>query len=947
MLAATEARAAQLAALDEEAVHLPAWDVMPLDHREPSLLSQGRRLAALRRIDEAKTPVIVCGPEAAAMALPDADLAKRGLSVEEGGTLEREGLDGDLRKLGYKALPRVDKPGGFAVHGQTIDIWPIDGNRPFRIRLDGAEVKAITAYDPETMLSREETCDALLVPVAVANPNEIDGELVTAHDWPLHAERRTVLDVIGETGTIHTEADACERGAALIAAWDKEEEEHLRDGAPTPPRSGWLNAEEWQSLVDRAEPFALDDLPPLDGGATGDALQGELLSEGDRVVHLHHGIGIYRGVECVDIDGQPTDCFAIEFSDGELKVASHEADLLWRYGEADTNDGPLDKMGGGDWLATIASLATEMRQTAVRLREALDERGERTAPTVEWASDGMARLDKAWHSLTIDQREACDAVAADMTGEGEHTHQVRGRGVRPPMDRLVCGDVGFGKTEVILRSAAAVVFAGHQAVIAAPTVLLAKQHEQVFRKRLKPLGIAVHAIIGGEDEARVKAEADLRTGEPCVVVGTHALASDDVEFGNVALLALDEEQRFGAELKDSLRAKAQNAHVLATTATPIPRTTMAAMVGLRSVSTLRTPLPGRSAIRTDVLDWDERKLRRAIVSERAAGGRSLVIVPRIADHEKVLDELRRLVPDLRIENVHGKMTDDEAAERLGQLASGELDVLVATTIIETGIDLRTANLIAVLDASQLGVGQLHQLRGRVGRGERQGRAMLFTDCPWTATKPSEGVKERLRILAENDWLGAGFAIAARDLEQRGSGDLFGDAQTGHTQRLGIELYGHLLREALNDRLDQALDIGTVRVVVPGGLLPEDWVPQMDVRARLYGRIAKAGDEDELKAIRDEMADRFGPSPAPARELLRAARLRLRARAHGFGETKLGPKAIAVTFPAEVAHALRDVLDGAGQWKGDKLVVPHEGDAIAALEDLLERICDARTRREAA
>ena len=324
-----------------------------------------------------------------------------------------------------------------------------------------------------------------------------------------------------------------------------------------------------------------------------------------------------------------------------------------------------------------------------------------------------------------------------------------------------------------------------------------------------------------------------------------------------------------------------------------------------------------------------------------------MIVPRIADHDEVLDKLRRLVPDLRIENVHGKMTDDEAADRLARLASGELDGLVATTIIETGIDLRTANLIVMLDASQLGVGQLHQLRGRVGRGERQGRAMLFTDCPWTKANKSDGTVRRLRILAENDWLGAGFAIAARDLEQRGSGDLFGDAQTGHTQRLGVELYGHLLARALEGRLDEALDMGAVRVVVPGGLIPDDWVPQMDVRARLYGRLAKAADEDELTSIENEMTDRFGPLPAPAVELLRATRLRLRARLRGFGETKLGPKAIAVTFPGETADALRETLKGAGEWKGDKLVVPHEGDAVAALEELLDRIGAAQDRRKAA
>ena len=946
LLVADEQRGAALArALGGDAVWLPAWDASPLDDRDPSRLTQGARLAALRRIDSGRARIVVCSPSSAAMALPGPALGERGRTLDVGVAVEPDQLRSDLVALGYDETSRADRPGLFAIHGATIDVWPIADARPVRVRMENRSVTSLDRYDPSTMRTCEPAGATVEATLACANP--VDDAAGSPRDWPLEHGRRTLTEWL-KSGAVLAEPEAVERGLGLIAEWDAEREEMREDGERLPPVSGRLSVDEWNALVAGAKALDVDVFPESAGGATPDVIADEILGAGDHVVHLHHGLGLYRGMERVSIAGEETDCFQIEFGDGGLKVSASEADLVWRYGDGD-GDGAegrsLDRMGGTAWAERVAVLAGEMTDTAAKLREALAARADRTAPVIDWESEGMTRLASDWHRLTPDQDTACRAIADDLTGEGGHTRKLRGRMVRPPMDRLVCGDVGFGKTEIILRAAAATAFAGFQAVFAAPTVLLARQHERTLRERLTPLGLAVHALTGGDAKARQAACDALEAGEPCIVVGTHALASDDVRLEHAALLVLDEEQRFGAEVKLELRRKAADAHVLATTATPIPRTTMAAMVGLRAVSTLRTPLPGRQAIRTDVVDWSPRKLRRAILSEHASGGRTLVIVPRIADHEKVVAGLRDLVPGLTIDAVTGKVDDEEADRRLRRVADGGTDVLVATTIIETGIDLPMANLIVMLDASRLGLGQLHQLRGRVGRGIRRGRAMLFDACDWIDAGGGSAVRQRLRVLERHDELGSGFAIATRDLEQRGSGDLFGEEQTGHTQHLGVELYSVLLSRALRGVGTTAM-FDAPRVTLPRAGIPVAYVPYAETRARLYSRIAKADTLPEIEEIAAELIDRFGPIPDEAAALLRSARLRVRLCAHGAREVKAGPKGIALTFAPTAAATHREHVGKAGKWKGDKLVLPHDGDAEEALSAMLERLDGSALERAA-
>ena len=667
-----------------------------------------------------------------------------------------------------------------------------------------------------------------------------------------------------------------------------------------------------------------DDAPSSDADAALD----DRLSIGDLVVHLHHGIGRFDGL--ADDPRGGGENFTVTFADGAVQVPTADGDLLWRYGPASAgDDARLAKLGSDGWAARMASIDGALHEAADAFRARQAELAKRTAPALDWDAKALTEIAKGWHELTEDQAAALDAIRKDTTSDGK-------TGVRPPMDRLLCGDTGYGKTEVLLRAAVAAVAAGRQAAIAAPTHMLAQQHCQTFHERLEPLGIQVRCLTGTTDKDEAEDTLTrLREGEPMVLVGTHALASDDVEFGVPGLLVIDEEQRFGADIKATLREKMIDAHVLATTATPIPRTTAAAMIGLRAISTLRHPPKGREPIRTEAPAWEPSTLHRALMAEREAGGRSFVVVSRIADMDAVEKGLRDLDPSLDIRRLHGRVDDGEADEAMDAFRSGECDVLLATTVIETGIDVPDANLMVVLDATRLGVGQLHQLRGRVGRGERQGRALLFTECAWIDVEGDRDAEERADMLVRHTGIGAGFAIAADDLAQRGAGDLFGDEQRGHLSDVGLELFGHLLHDITVGEGRAARQLGTARVSSPDASLPVDYVEDETVRSRLYGRVAKATTLGALDALAEEMAERFGPLPDAAKRLVEDARLTLRLRADGVREITFGPRGVAATFSTERADALRDriTIDNA-TWKGDKIVLAEED---AGPADLLSEI----------
>jgi transcription-repair coupling factor (superfamily II helicase) len=509
----------------------------------------------------------------------------------------------------------------------------------------------------------------------------------------------------------------------------------------------------------------------------------EELHIGDAVIHRDYGMGILRGLEAVSVaGGEPEEVAALEYhGEAKLLVPTGELDRVWRYG-SDPEAVTLDRLDGEAWTKRREALEAEIAEAAQGLVALAEARQEREAPRLVPPRAPYERFVARFpFTETADQARAIADTLRDL-GSGR------------PMDRLVCGDVGFGKTEVALRAAAAAALSGRQVAIVAPTTVLVRQHLATVRRRFRGLGIAVGHLSRLAKPAEAKAVKEgLADGSIRVVVGTHAVAAKGVSFRDLGLVVIDEEQRFGAAQKTRLHAMAGDAHVLTLTATPIPRTLQAALVGLQELSLITTPPARRRPIRTFLTPFDAVTAREALVRERARGGQSFVVCPRVEDIAPMAERLAKLVPELQVFTAHGKMPADAIDDAMVRFADGEGDVLLATNIIESGLDVPRANTMLVWRPDRFGLAQLHQLRGRVGRGRVRGVCYLLTD---PAAKIPEATLKRLSTLEALDRLGAGFAISARDLDMRGAGDLLGEEQAGHLKLIGSGLYQHLLERAL-------------------------------------------------------------------------------------------------------------------------------------------------------
>ena len=640
---------------------------------------------------------------------------------------------------------------------------------------------------------------------------------------------------------------------------------------------------------------------------TTDPLRGELgeIRIGDVVVHEDFGVGVVAGLDevpAIEASGEPGDAISLEFAGGARRlVPVEDADRLWRYG-ADSEAVTLDKLDASSWETRRIAIDAAIAESARAMTALAAERDRRVteplAPDVgayERFSAGFAFTE------TPDQARAIDAVRADLASG-------------KPMDRLVVGDVGYGKTEVALRAAAIAALAGRQVALAAPTTVLVRQHLEVFAKRFEGTGLNVAGLSRLSTTAERKAvKAGLADGSIAIVIGTGAVAAKGVAYRDLGLVIVDEEQRFGAADKAKLRALNADGHVLTLTATPIPRTLQAALVGLQQVSVIATPPARRQPIRTSVNIFDTALVRTALLRERGRGGQSFIVVPRIEDMAPMADRLAKLLPDLVVRTAHGKLPPAEVDEAMVAFARGDGDVLLATNIIEAGLDVPRANTMIVWRADRFGLSQLHQLRGRVGRGGRRGQILLLTD---PNAKIADATLRRLRTLEALDRLGAGFAISARDLDMRGAGDLLGDAQAGHMKLIGVDLYQHLLEGALRVARGEAAERWTPQLKIGiAGRLPEDWIPEADVRVALYGRLARLTETHQLDAFEAELEDRFGALPPAAEDLMTLARLRTMAHAACVAKVDAGPSAIALTPRADfaAAEAARFLEEKDGRW----------------------------------
>ncbi|WP_347137469.1 DEAD/DEAH box helicase [Paracoccus sp. SSK6] len=717
------------------------------------------------------------------------------------------------------------------------------------------------------------------------------------------------------------------------------------DGRPPEQAASWAECESHDRavlLADLAEGAVTGDLvvitaqdllgsraAPLDGRLTPlSALPSPGFALGDVVVHEDHGLARLEGLEALDPDRPGTEAIRLTFArDERLMVPTHDAGRIWRYGTAETG-ARLDRLRGTAWAqrrkATADALATlaDHLVALTRAREAAE------APKlVPPARDYERFIARFPFQPTPDQAEAIRAVLSDMAS---------GR----PMDRLVIGDVGFGKTEIALRAAAAAVLSGCQVAVCAPTTVLARQHYETFRRRFAPLGIAVghlSRLVTGKPATAVR--GGLADGSVRIAVGTHALLGKTVRFENLGLLVIDEEQRFGAAQKERLRSLGKAMHVLSMSATPIPRTLQTALVGLQDLSYLRTPPARRRPVRTVIGTEDDATLRQALLRERRRGGQSFVVVPRVEDIAPVAERLERLLPDLHLQVAHGGLSAREIDETMVGFAGGQGDVLLATGIIESGLDVARANTMVILRPALFGLAQLHQLRGRVGRGPAQAYCHLLTAG---GEDLAEDARRRLGTLQAMDRLGAGMAISAADLDRRGAGDLLGDKQAGHVERVGLGLYQEMLATALRRAKGEAESPPPPQVPGEPGHIPADYIPEPEIRIDLYHRIARAATSDDVARLADEIADRFGAPPPPVDTLLRAAQVRVLAGRLGVASLSLGPEGVALDFREGV-----DMRDYAPLVSGldaltceDRRLALHDAgpeDRLDVASDLLERM----------
>lgn len=630
--------------------------------------------------------------------------------------------------------------------------------------------------------------------------------------------------------------------------------------------------------------------------------EASVLQEGDLVIHIDHGLGRYVGLKSLDIQNAPHDCLEIEYAGkSTLYLPVENIELLSRYGAGGENP-VLDRLGGTAWQSRKAKAKNLLKDMAAELIKVAAARALKTSEKVEIPEGAFAEFSARFpYAETQDQLAAIEDVVADLSS---------GR----PMDRLVCGDVGFGKTEVALRAAFLMAMSGKQVAIVAPTTILCRQHFATFADRFKGLPVKIRQLSRLVPAAKAKTSREEITNGQCdIIIGTHALLAKSISFSDLGLLIVDEEQRFGVQHKERLKALRANVHVLTLTATPIPRTLQMALSGIRDLSLIATPPVDRLAVRTYITPYDTVILREALLREKYRGGQSFFVVPRIADLRRSEDFLKQYVPEVSYVMAHGQMAPASLEDVMTAFYDRQYDVLLSTSIIESGIDIPSANTMIIFRSDRFGLAQLYQMRGRVGRSKTRAYAYLTTPDDAAMTK---GALRRMKILQSLDTLGAGFSLASHDLDMRGGGNPLGEEQSGHIKDLGVELYQHMLEEAVAElRQDETVMNRSwspqVNVGVPI-LIPDDYVADLNVRLSLYRRMSELSNDEDGNAFAAEMIDRFGQLPQEVRNLLKVLSIKRMAKTAFVEKIDAGPKGAVYTFrhqdikdPALILGAISD------------------------------------------
>ena len=811
--------------------------------------------------------------------------------------------------------------------------------------------------EPVPLLAALEACPVIVVDAFKAE-TELAGAAPGVHNFPTGAPRELRIDVRAEQPLAPLDAFLREfHGRVLIAADSPGRREVLADMLRAQhhrltPVAGWeafatgsaqlalTVAPDLQGLTLTDPPIAVIAEAQLFGerarqarrrkrAADPQAILRDLqdLNPGAPVVHEEYGVGRYVGLTAMEIGGQPGEFLVLEYQDGDrVYVPVQSLHLVSRYTGAAPESAPLHKLGTDQWARARRRAAEQIRDVAAELLDLYARRKAQRGLSLSVPEPDYQAFASAFpFEETEDQTQAIGQVLTDLAGER-------------PMDRIVCGDVGFGKTEVAMRAAFVAAQAGRQVAVLAPTTLLVQQHLANFRDRFADWPVRIEALsrFGNSKETRATL-ADLENGRIDIVIATHRLLHAHARFKDLALLIIDEEQRFGVRDKQRLQALRANVHVLTLTATPIPRTLNMALGGLRDLSLITTAPEGRLAIKTFVIEWHPASLREAALRELRRGGQIYFVHNEVRSIEKIAAEVQALVPEASVRVGHGQMRERELEQLMVDFYHRRFNLLVCTTIIENGIDVPTANTIIINRADRMGLAQLHQLRGRVGRSHH--RAYAYLIAPPRQALQRDAAK-RLEAIESMEELGAGFVLATHDLEIRGAGELLGEAQSGQMTEVGLSLYLDMLEhavEALKSGREPALDAPLaaateVDLRLPA-FLPEAYVADVHVRLSLYKRIAAADSDEQLDELAAELHDRFGPPPAAAQNLVRVAKLKLTARRLGVRRLDLGPQGGSVLFEEknriEPATVVRMIRQGTREYRLEGPLKLRVGRALPA------------------
>ena len=915
-----------------------------------------------------------------------------------------EALAERLALAGYERVEQAQERGQFAVRGGIVDIFPSTGREPVRLEFFGDEVESVRAFSAFTQRTLHPVDEAVVYPAAERRldlmepwledgPRPAPGDLVRPLPqidlvWDADEVKRVAREELGEPpalkgalelsqlpagqpyafeaqrpavaarGLSEAERDLtafvrggnrvvvtfAHRGEALrtkallrridavvLEPGDDLPEEPALLFAVAPARRGFVLRDLGLVLLPDTQVFRKR--PPRADVRVGRALQSFAdLRTGDHVVHEDHGVGRLLGFETKTVAGVTRDYLFLAFrGDDRLYVPHEQIGKVSRYVGADGHAPALSKLGGKAWETIKSRARAGARELAGELIALYARRQRAEGVAYEVDNDLMEHLEASFpYEETPDQRRAIEAVKEDLE-------------TPRPMDRLVCGDVGFGKTEVAVRAAFAVAVEGKQTLVLAPTTILAQQHWNTFRERYRDLPVRVEVVSRFRKPSEVKAVLrDFTDGKVDILIGTHRVLSRDVVPKNLGLVVVDEEHRFGVAQKELLRQLRLEVDVLALTATPIPRTLHMSLSGLRDISVIETPPVGRRPIRTHVGEYEEELVQLALAREHEREGQAFYLHNRVETIEEAAEKLRQLLPDLRFLVVHGQMRERELEEHMLSFLAGDADVLVSTTIIESGLDIPQANTLVVERADALGLAQLYQIRGRVGRSDVPAHAYLFYPDGHELTAEA---RARLATLADHTELGAGFAIAMRDLEIRGAGDLLGAEQSGHVAAIGFELYVELLGEAVAELEGTRRAVARpVRVEAQiDAYIPSDYVPGEAQKIDLHRRLALAESEDELRELHAAAEDRFGPPPEPVENLfaIQEAKLKLARLGADYlvfrgGRTVVGP---LVLGSAELRE-LRRLADTA-VYSSAQSEVTLRGDGFDRALALVDAILDLR------